>query len=494
MKKEGSLKLILSILIIVLLILVSVGGIYVKDKNIMKNILPDYILGMDLDTNTIVKLDVVKDEQKSSENTQENDSNDANKEDSNSTNQNTEGTQNNETNENTNDVNTSYNETNTNNENNNVANNESNSTQNNETNQNTENKSDDSSKEEQVENIYTLDNYKKCKKIIEKRLNANGVQQYTIRLDETSGSIVIEVPNDIDSSTLQNSFVVGKTELKIKETGEVIGDYNSINKFEIDSNSNYFTLSLSFKNNAKDKFKEIKNNYVIPTDEEGKQKDNTVAISIDGSELFTWEESKFLEQAVNGSAVLSYYNEEYRKDIQKEIDGFNCFLKYGELPVKYKVEYTNDVHSNVSKLGIISVFAVLGVVMLIYLLIKYGLKGLVSWLTILGFESTLLLLIRFTKVPISIASIVALAIIAILQFAYLIKLLNNKNIHSKVFNNATLDFSKILIPIFIMSVVIIFTNIIEISGFGMIIFWGLILFEIFNNIITRAILTNVKNK
>ena len=37
-------------------------------------------------------------------------------------------------------------------------------------------------------------------------------------------------------------------------------------------------------------------------------------------------------------------------------------------------------------------------------------------------------------------------------------------------------------------------NIVEISNFGMVIFWGLILFELFNNIITRAIFTNAKNK
>lgn len=476
MKKEGSLKLILSILITVLLILVSVGGIYVKDKNVMKNILPEYILGMDLDTNTIVKLDVVKDEEKSSEDTQENTS-DESLDDSDSTNQNTENTQNDETSESSNSENVENNgETNESSNNENIENNE------------------EKNNNENTENIYTVDNYKKSKKIIENRLKANGVQQYTIRLDEASGSIVIEVPNDIDSNALQNSFVVGKTELKIKETDEVIGDYNSVNKFEISSNSNYITLSLTFKNDAKNKFKEIKNNYVIPTDEEGNQTDNTVVISIDNSELFTWEESEFLEQAVNGSVVISNYNEEYRAYIEKEIDSLNSFLKYGGLPVEYTIQYTNDVHSDVSKLGIISVFAVLAVVMLIYLLIKYKLKGLISWLTIVGFESIILLIIRYIKIQISITSIVALAVMAILQFAYLIKLLNNKNITSKVFNEQTLEFSKMLIPTFIMSIVMVFTNILEINSFGMIIFWGMILFEIFNNIITRAILTNVKNK
>ncbi len=75
MKKEGSLKSILAILVIILLCLISFGGIYVKDKNIMKNILPDYVLGMDLDTNSILKLDVEKNEESTSESTQEEENN-----------------------------------------------------------------------------------------------------------------------------------------------------------------------------------------------------------------------------------------------------------------------------------------------------------------------------------------------------------------------------------------------------------------------------------
>jgi len=70
-KKEGSLKSILAILVIVLICVVSLGGIYVKDKNFMKNILPDYVLGQDLNGSIIMKLDVNKPEE-SSEATEEN--------------------------------------------------------------------------------------------------------------------------------------------------------------------------------------------------------------------------------------------------------------------------------------------------------------------------------------------------------------------------------------------------------------------------------------
>ena len=57
----------------------------------MKNVLPNYILGMDLDTNTIIKLDVVKNEGNSSENTQE----ESNETEKNSESENSENAENN---------------------------------------------------------------------------------------------------------------------------------------------------------------------------------------------------------------------------------------------------------------------------------------------------------------------------------------------------------------------------------------------------------------
>ena len=45
--KNRTLKTILTILVIILISLISFMGIFVKDKNRMKNILPDYELGMD---------------------------------------------------------------------------------------------------------------------------------------------------------------------------------------------------------------------------------------------------------------------------------------------------------------------------------------------------------------------------------------------------------------------------------------------------------------
>lgn len=462
MKKECSLKIILATLVIILLCIVSLGGIYAKDRNIMKNVLPNYILGMDLDTNTIIKLDVVKNEENSSENPQE---------ENNVTEENLESNNNVEDSEQT-----------------------KNSTEKN------------NSENGQVQNIYTVENFEQCKKIIEKRLKNAEINQYTLRLDEQSGTIIMEVPDDVSNETLQNIFVVGKTEIKISENNEVIGDHNSISNITTaidDSYVNYgigsfVKLDIEFTKDAIKKFKELKNNYVVPTNEEGNQTENNIVITIDGSTICSMTETEFLETAVKGSLPLKlgdYTNDKATlNNTLKEADSIKNLVKSGNLPITYSVNYTNDIHSNINKIGIISVFAVILVIMLVYLVLKYKLNGIFAELSILGFGTLLLLVMRYTNVEITISSIVSIAVILIVQFIYLAKLLSNGKITSKMFNEETVKFTKMLIPAFIMSVVIAFANILEISGFGMILFWGIILFEIFNNIITRAILTNVKNK
>lgn len=479
MKSEVSLKRILAILIIVLVCLVSIGGVYVKNKNVMKNVLPDYVLGMDLDTKTIVKLDVEKNENNSSEDAQ-----------------------------------------------------------------------GQATEENKEENKYTLDNYKKSKNIIEKRLKTAGIEQYSVRLDDSTGAIVLEIPENVDKSLLQGVFSVGKTEIKISSTvktdeqskekevtsdtevtpeteenadnnknkEEVIGNYKSIknitaaidNSYEGYGIGSFVKIDIEFSKDMVKKINELKNSYVIPTNPDGSQADNNIEIVIDGTSICTMPESQFLESTVDGVLPLKFGD--YTKDKKqldetlKEAEKIKNIIENGDLPLTFTASYSNEIHSDINEYGVISVFAVILAVMLAYLLFKYKQKGLFAELTILGFGAFLLLIVRYMKVQISIATIVAIAGMLIVQFIYLIKLLSNNKISSKVFNEKTIDFTKMLIPAFILSIVgavlpalknsslMPFGNILEISDFGMILFWGILLFELFNNVITRAILTNAKNK
>ena len=476
MKKEGSLKSILAILVIVLVCLISLGGIYVKKNNVMKNVLPDYVLGKDLDGSIIVKLDVNKSED-SSEDTKEDENSDS--------------------------------------EGDSQENNESQNTDENASEDQSETKTENGQAEQ---NIYTVENYNKTKQIIEKRLKIVGMENYELRLDEQTGSIVIEVPESSELSTIGSVIQTGKTELKIDETNEVIGDKNSIKNFKTsidDSNksSGYGSavkIEIQFSKDAVKKFKELNDNYVAPVDENGTTTENKVSLLVDGTSIVSIEEKEFLESAVNGSVQLWGNFSTDNKVIDSallSIDKVKMLIDTEDLPITYNANYVSEgIKSNINKTGVISVFAVLLIVMCVYLLIKYKLQGLLGELSIVGLGSLILLTLRFTKIEISISTIVAFAGMLILQFIYLTQILKTEKISEKVFNEKTGEYTRMLIPLLIFtivaaiipilakSIIIPFGNIQEIANFGMVGFWGLILFELVNNILTKAMIVKSKNK
>lgn len=511
MKKENSLKSILAILVIILLCLVSFGGIYVKDRNVMKNWLPEYTLGMDTGNYNIVKLNVEEDKEESTDSTSDL-VGEAEGEVS------IEGTE-----------------------------------------ENTENVSAESTSANngQAKKQYTVDDYKKTKAIIEKRLKLSGVEQYTLRLDEATGSMVMEFPEDANISVLNNVFSPGKVEFKIEknetastvasdevqvdengneivenaeenatqeteksnEVTGVIADKSAIKDIKTsitqtyaDDQTGYTSLirmDIEFTSDAVKKFKEIRDGYVTPVDENGNIADNTVKIYLDDSAFYSGTEKEFLDTVVDG--VLPIRFGDYSTDTEilntrlAIADSEKAVLTTEILPVSYNSNYSNIVHSNISKTGVIGVFAVLLAAMCVYLVIKYKLNGLFAELSILGFAATLLLVLRWTSVQMSVASLVSIAGVLIAQFIYLIKVLNSGKSTSKAFNEETISFTKMIVPAFILGVVaallpsmknvgIIPGNIFDLANFGMVIFWAVIVFEIFNNILTRAILTNAKNK
>lgn len=487
MKKEGSLKITLSILVITLVTLISMWGVNVKSGSTMKNKLPDYEYGMELKSTNIINLEVVK-EETSEENTTEE----------------TVATQEETTAENA-EVATSENAGAT-----------------------VEPKATEEKKEENKEEKNKVKEYRKAKSILEKRFALMEVNQYTIRLDEKTGNMAIEVPTELASAVSQNAFSKGKFEIKISDNEEVIADNKSVQEVKASINNQYANvqgygsiveLNFVFNKDAVKKFTDIKNNYELtvmhddskeneqaPTGETQDEtsisstdsvEDRKVNLYLDGNSLYSTTLEDFVKYASTGTLPLSIggYTDD-TKALEASLQQANItksLIMTENLPVEYTSSSTSNIHSDINKKSIIIVFVVIAAAMIIYLVVRYKLKGLYAGLTILGFISTLLLIVRFTNVALTISSIFALAVTMVLQFIYLIKLLSGKS-NTKNFNETTTTFIKILVPVFIMSITISFAKIVELIGFGEVVFWGIIVFAIFNNIITRAMLTNGKNK
>lgn len=477
MKKEGSLKITLSILVIILITLVSLCGVYIKSGGIITNKMPDYKYGMDLKDTNIINLEIKKEEatEESTDEDSEENTSEENKEES---------------------------------------------------------ATEEKKEEVKTENIYTAKNYDKAKNIIEKRLKIVNIDQYTIRLNKNNGNMALELPTDLSASISQSLFEKGKFEIKIKDNDEVIADNNSIKDIEARINTQYANvpdygsiveMNFVFNKDATKKFEDMKNHYEMTytkAEEKSKQDDSSeeseenssgeivdnteildreVGIYLDGSDLFsqTFTLEDFLKYASTGklSSTIGQYTDDSKKleEALQQANSTKSLVLTENLPFEYTALHTENIHSNINKKSIIIVFAVALAIMVVYLLVKNKLYGLFGGLTILGFISSLLLVIRFSNVALTISSIFAVGIMMLLQFIFVIKLLNKK-VTTKSFNDNIVEFTKMTIPVFIMSLVMIFAKTLDVIGIGQVVFWGLIVFEVFNNIITRAILTNGKNK
>ena len=134
---------------------------------------------------------------------------------------------------------------------------------------------------------------------------------------------------------------------------------------------------------------------------------------------------------------------------------------------------------------------------LIILCIKYKVKGLLCSISYIGFVAILTLLLRYTNVQISIEGIGAIIFILAINFKFnqsILSKLQKINLVNEAINNTYKETFLKLIPIMIISIVFCFSGWANLSSFGMVMFWGLVLIAIYNITITKALLKLRENK
>lgn len=97
-----------------------------------------------------------------------------------------------------------------------------------------------------VQEVLNKENYQESKKVIEKRLEELKVDDYNVRVDENTGDILIEIPeNDSTDSIVSNIATVGKFEIIDSETKEVLMDNDDIKLANVMYGSSNTTTSSS---------------------------------------------------------------------------------------------------------------------------------------------------------------------------------------------------------------------------------------------------------
>lgn len=440
MKKFKGLKITVIVLLIILLSMVSFIGIYVQDKNQVKNILPEYILSRDLKGHRRIELKV-NDEVK---------------------------------------------ETKKYDADNNLI---------------TDDTTEVARTEEikvNSEEILTKENYEASKKVIEKRLEEMQVNNYDIRQNSENGTIILELPEDDNTDRIVGQLSLqGKFEIVDKDTNEVLMTNDDLKSVQsrygtTSSGTTSIVLNIQFNKEGTEKFKNITNTYIQTTktvEEEGEEaKEETVtkeiSIKIDDTTLLS---TYFSEQVTNGLLQLSVGSStnsttEELQEYAKEATSMAALLDSGKMPIVYEVEQNKYILSEITQDVVAKVIVVSIIVLtlaIIYLIIKYKGKGILAGISIIGYVALLLLAIRYANVEVSIAGIIEILFSTLINYMLVVSMLKEEKI-----NNAIKKYSLILIPTVVIAIAFTFANI----AVGIVLFWGIVIAMLYNISITNLLL------
>lgn len=441
MKKNGALKMAIIVISILLISLISFVGIYKQEGGSFKNILPEYNLGKELSGTRLISF-VVDDS------TEEVEIKDENSEET---------------------------------------------------------------KKEKVpvnkEELLTETNYELAKNIMKDRINKFGFANYDIRVNEENGTIALELSENVAvDDVLLYLLSQGIFEMIDTETNEVLLDNSDIKTAQ----TMYYNstagatvyLNIIFDEEGKTKLEEISKTYVETEDEEGKKTQKTVTLKLDGDTLTT---TYFGSPMTTGELPLTIGSEtkspEMLNEYFKQSEQLAILLSNGVNPIIYTLdtnEYVSPIVDSEMLKNILVIAVVILAVMEIYLIVRYRINGLISAISMLGFVALYLLVIRFTDTLISLESMAAIGIAVIVQLMFLQGVSAKVKAGNEVTDNAVkqelVKNIQLQIPLYIMSVVFVFSNWETIIDFGTSLFWGLIISVIYNITITRIMFKQKENK
>ena len=374
--------------------------------------------------------------------------------------------------------------------------------------------------------VLNEENYKKSKNIIEKRLKALQVNNYIIKLDETSGDILVELPeNSSADSIVSNIGTTGKFEIIDSETKELLMDNNDIKRVRVMYGSNPSSttssgtavyLEIEFNKEGTNKLKNISSTYIetnttnetttndanTENTEETETKAKEITMLIDDEEIMTTSFDTTIETGkLQLSVGTSTTDIDTLQGYIAQASSMAVVLDNGNIPVKYTVATNQYILSDITQneLNMIA-YVLLGLasISLIILIIRYKTEGLINAFSYIGLGTLFILLLRYANVVISIESIFGIAVVLILNYIFINKLLlklkdNEKNVNESLKETYKEFFIKI-IPICIAVITFCFIAWEPISSFGMVMFWGILLIALYNITITNLLIRLKRSK
>ena len=442
MKKGKKLKLILQILICILIILIGIVGVYIKNGNMYINEFSHiYTLGSDINGSTVIEF--------SPDDTVETIyyDKDGNEVDSSTIKE--------------------------------------------------ENKKDYETKEIPVnlEENLNIDNYEKSFKIMKKRLEFLKADQYQIELHNKTGIISLSVEEVYLDDILSILPMEANFYLKDSKTEDVIldsTDFESVEASYAALTLEYRTyISLKLNEQGLEKVKKFEEYKIVEAIEDGKEsEESSIIVMFDKDKV---AEISYDDILLNRKTLRITTAKGLRDDSminsQINLDSMSSKLAtIGKMPVIYSITGEEFIQRG---LGddlnyIIAGLILVCVIISLILILKHKLKGVIGVLGFITNISIFLMIIRLTKVQISLncfAGMFGLIILNAILIDNILKSIKNKE---KVFleniKSAYLKTLNVIVIMLIIFVVFALSGMTVINTVGLLLFWGWIV-SIFGTLI-----------
>lgn len=366
------------------------------------------------------------------------------------------------------------------------------------------------------EDSLTKENYKEAKEILIGRLKTLGVTDYTVRLNDDTGEIVVELLDNSDTDqVIQYLLCKGDFSMTDSQDDTVLLAKSDVKKASVvygqnEQNQIEVYLKIEFTKEGSKKLAEVSKNYIKTENEEENTEneeehnhddDNQkkVKMTIEGSTVLT---TYFAEELKNGELTISLGSgttQEQIYDYMTRGQVYAMLINNGEMPIEYTVATSEYIQNSLGEDAIfvvIGVLAAIAICAIIYMIFKYKADGLITSYSLIAAIAILLLLIRYTKTTISLGGAAAMIVLLIADIYFMIKILNKikkdgsyENVAQVTIRTYFEELNAIIIFL-IVAVVFTFMREVKIFSIGMTLFYGAISIALANLVFMRSMLKN----
>jgi preprotein translocase subunit SecD len=346
----------------------------------------------------------------------------------------------------------------------------------------------------------TKENFEKSKKILADRLENAGATEYSIRLDDTTGDMVVELSQNDDTSYLYEVAIsaIGEFDIIDYQTGVVLMDKSHLVSAtavtsQTDTSSYTVYLQLTLDDEGRELIKEMSNAYTTYTDDEGEEQKDYISIRVDGSSIMTTYFGEEYDSATLNIPISEDVASADLNDTVKSVEAVAYILNQDTIPVKYTTNSSilyieSAINENAEKIFYWAIIAVL-VIILVVFSIKYKARGFLAGIMNMALIGLVILILKYTKVVISLSSMVAMFGVILLNLIFLKMYLKNLNAGKEdAYSEALKSFYLIMFPVVVISFIFTFFVSATVTGLGSVLFWGMLLQIIYNTVIVKYVL------